>query len=102
MTITYDGQVPTDGSVLWSLLANNPAGQQVQLGYKIVDDKPATYFWFPFSEPQQHNMNGQPDMSTAGQITMVMPAAALDALGDTWWWSSVINVDGKDISTYGG
>ncbi|MGV0768703.1 hypothetical protein [Mycobacterium syngnathidarum] len=102
MTIAYDGEVPKAGSVLWSVLANNPDGQMVQLGYKIVDGQRSAYSWFPFSEAQQHNMDGFPDMSTPGEIIMVMPSAALDVLGDTWWWSAVINVDGEDVSTCGG
>lgn len=102
VTITYDGQLPETGSVLWSLLANNPKGEQVQLGWKTVDGQRSAYFWFPFSQGQQHNMDGFADTSTPGEITMVMPQAALDALGDTWWWSSVLNVDGEDISTCGG
>lgn len=102
VTIVYEGQLPETGTVLWSLLASNPDGEQVQLGYKTLDGERIGYFWFPFSEGQQHNMDGFADTSTPGEITMVMPQAALDKLGDTWWWSSVANVDGEDISTCGG
>lgn len=102
VTIAYTGTVPETGTVLWSLLANNPKGEQVQLGYKTLDGERIAYFWLPFGEGQQHNMDGFADTSTPGEITMVMPQAALDALGDTWWWSSVINVDGEDVSTCGG
>ncbi|MGV0738259.1 hypothetical protein ABQF35_14135 [Mycobacterium syngnathidarum] len=102
VTIAYDGETPPSGAVLWSLNAGNPDGEQIQLGYKTVDGKPSSYFWFPFSEAQQHNMNGLPDTSTPGEITMIMPSAAVDALGSTWWWSSSIAVDGDDISTCGG
>lgn len=99
VTINYTGELPTNGTVLWSLLASNPSGELVQLGYKTLDGKKIGYFYFPFSEGQQHNMDGFADTDTPGEIGMVMPQAALDKLGPVWWWSAVVNVDGEDIDS---
>ena len=97
--MTYTGEVPATGTALWSLLATNPDGDLVQLGYKTLDGRKIAYFYFPFSEGMQHNMDGFADTDTPGEIGMIMPQAALDVLGPVWWWSSVVNVDGKDIDT---
>jgi len=97
VTMTYTGDVPTTGTVLWSLLATNPAGASVQLGYKTLDGQKVGYFYFPFAEGTQHNMDGFADTDTPGEIGMVLPQAGLDALGPVWWWSAAVNVDGKDI-----
>ena len=99
VTMNYTGDVPATGTVLWSLLASNPDGELVQLGYKTLDGQKIGYFFFPFSEGKQHNMDGFADTDTPGEIGMIMPQAALDHLGPVWWWSSVVNVDGKDIDT---
>lgn len=97
VTMTYTGDVPTIGTVLWSLLATNPDGASVQLGYKTLDGQKIGYFYFPFAEGIQHNMDGFADTDTPGEIGMVLPQAGLDALGPVWWWSATVNVDGKDI-----
>ena len=99
ITMTYTGEVPATGTVLWSLLATNPDGDLVQLGYKTLDGQKIAYFYFPFSEGMQHNMDGFADTDTPGEIGMIMPQAALDELGPMWWWSSVVNVGGEDIDT---
>jgi hypothetical protein len=99
VTLNYTGELPATGTVLWSLLATNPSGETVQLGYKTLDGQKIAYFFFPFSEARQHNMDGFADTDTAGEIGMVMPQAALDKLGPTWWWSAVVNVEGKDIDS---
>lgn len=99
VTINYTGEIPATGTVLWSLLATNPSGETVQLGYKTLDGHKIGYFFFPFGEGRQHNMDGFADTDTPGEIGMVMPQAALDKLGPTWWWSAVVNVDGKDIDS---
>lgn len=97
VTMTYTGDVPTTGTVLWSLLATNPDGASVQLGYKTLDGQKIGYFYFPFAEGTQHNMDGFADTDTPGEIGMVLPQAGLDVLGPVWWWSATVNVDGKDI-----
>lgn len=99
VTINYTGEIPATGTVLWSLLATNPSGETVQLGYKTLDGQKIGYFFFPFSEGRQHNMDGFADTDTPGEIGMVMPQAGLDKLGPTWWWSALVNVDGKDIDS---
>ncbi|ORA29343.1 hypothetical protein BST13_27395 [Mycobacterium aquaticum] len=99
---TYAGTVPTSGTVLWSLLATNPDGKTVQLGYKTLDGQRIAYFYFPFDEAQQHNMDGLADEHTPSEIGLFMPQSVLDILGPTWWWSSAVNIDGKDIATCGG
>lgn len=97
VTMTYTGAVPTTGTVLWSLLATNPDGASVQLGYKTLDGQKIGYFYFPFAEGAQHNMDGFADTDTAGEIGMVLPQAGLAALGPVWWWSATVNVDGNDM-----
>lgn len=97
VTMTYTGEPPATGTVLWSLLATNPAGSTVQLGYKTLDGQKAGYFYFPFAEGTQHNMDGFADTDTPGEIGMILPQAGLDALGPVWWWSAAVNVDGQDI-----
>lgn len=99
VTMTYTGDLPTTGTVLWSLLATNPDGASVQLGYKTLDGQKVGYFYFPFAEGTQHNMDGFADTDTPGEIGMVLPQAGLDALGPVWWWSAAVNVDGKDIDS---
>lgn len=97
VTMTYTGEPPATGTVLWSLLATNPAGSTVQLGYKTLDGQKAGYFYFPFAEGAQHNMDGFADTDTPGEIGMILPQAGLDALGPAWWWSAAVNVDGQDV-----
>jgi hypothetical protein len=99
VTMRYTGAPPTTGTVLWSLMASNPGGDLVQLGYKTLDGHKSAYFFFPYGEGRQHNMDGFADTSTPSEIVMILPQAGLDALGPTWWWSSVLNVDGTDIDT---
>jgi hypothetical protein len=98
----YTGTVPTTGSVLWSLTAANPEGKSVQAGWKTVDGQRSAYFYFPNSDGQQQDLDGLADENTPGELGIVMPQAALDILGPTWWWSSAVSVDGKDIATCGG
>lgn len=95
----YDGTVPTTGAVLWSLTGSNPEGKTVQAGWKTVDGNRSAYFYFPNSEGQQQNMDGFADENTPGKLGIFMPQAALDILGPTWWWSSAVSVDGRDIAT---
>jgi hypothetical protein len=97
VTMTYTGEAPATGTVLWSLLATNPAGSTVQLGYKTLDGQKAGYFYFPYAEGAQHNMDGFADTDTPGEIGMILPQAGLDALGPVWWWSAAVNVDGQDV-----
>lgn len=99
VTMTYTGEPPATGTVLWSLLATNPAGSTVQLGYKTLDGQKAGYFYFPFAEGAQHNMDGFADTDTPGEIGMILPQAGLDALGPVWWWSAAVNVDGQDVDS---
>jgi hypothetical protein len=66
-------------------MAANPNGQAVQLGYKTLDGERIAYFYFPFSEGRQDNMDGLADEHTPGEIGLFMPQAALDILGPTWW-----------------
>lgn len=99
VTLTYTGTVPATGTVLWSLMATNPQGATVQLGYKTLDGQKAAYFYFPYAEGAQQNMDGFADTTTPGEIGLVLPQAGLDALGPVWWWSATVNVDGKDIDS---
>ncbi|MEO3757311.1 DUF2510 domain-containing protein [Mycobacterium sp. B14F4] len=99
VTMNYTGELPATGTVLWSLLATNPAGETVQLGYKTLDGQKIGYFYFPFGEGRQHNMDGFADTDTPGEIGMVLPQAGLDKLGPMWWWSAVVNVEGKDVDS---
>lgn len=98
----YTGEIPASGTVLWSLMATNPAGASVQVGYKTLDGQRIAYYYFPMSEGQQHNMFGLADDHTPGELGLFMPQSALDILGPTWWWSSTVNVNGDDIATCGG
>lgn len=71
--------------MLWSLLASNPSGETVQLGYKTLDGQKIAQLFFPWSEGQQHNMDGFADTGTPGKVVMFMPQAGLDKLGPVWW-----------------
>lgn len=102
VTITYTGDVPPTAPVLWSLLASNPDGDFVQLGYDELGGQTLEYFWFESPRDGQamnHNMVGGADTSEAGTIRMVLPAAAVSLLGDVWWWSTAVNVDNEDVDT---
>ncbi|WP_236949365.1 DUF2510 domain-containing protein [Mycolicibacterium goodii] len=99
VTINSAGETPATGTVLWSMLATNPAGETVQLGYKTLDGQKIGYFYFPFGEGRQYDMDGFADTDTPGEIGMVLPQAGLDKLGPVWWWSVVVNVDGQDIDS---
>lgn len=102
VTITYAGAVPPTVPVLWSLLASNPNGDFVQLGYDELGGQTLEYFWFESprnGQAMNHNMVGGADTSEAGTIRMVLPAAAVSLLGDVWWWSTAVNVDSEDVDT---
>lgn len=98
MTIRYSGQLPSTGTVLWSLLAGNPNGKLVQLGYKTLDGEQIAYFYYPFGG-RQVNMTAMPDTDTRSEIGMVLLQSGLSEIGPVWWWSSVLNVEGKDVDT---
>lgn len=96
----YTGEIPTSGSVLWSFTAADSQGSNaVQLGYKIVDGQQAGYFYFPLSGGKQTNLSGAPDTSVEGEISAVLPAAAITPLGSDWNWSAAVNVDGEDVDS---
>ena len=99
VTMTYSGDIPTIGTSLWSLLATNSAGETVQLGYKTLNGDKIAYFWFPWSDGEQHNIGWSVDTGTPGRLVMYMPHDALMRLGTLWSWSTVVNVDGTDIDT---
>lgn len=97
VTWTYSGDLPAAGTVLFSLTGANQAGTVVkQLGYKTLDGQQIAYFVFD-SSSKQLNLAGFPDTSVPGEISAVMPSAAVDALGQNWHWSSSLNVNGHDV-----
>ncbi|MFC9767623.1 hypothetical protein [Rhodococcus jostii] len=92
----YQGDLPATGTVLWSLSAANRGGSNaVQLGYKTLDGNQIAYF--TFAGAKQQNLSGAPDVSVPGQVTAVLPSAAVAALGGEWHWRAVVNVDGEDV-----
>jgi hypothetical protein len=93
---SYQGELPATGTVLWSLSAADRGGSNaVQLGYKTLDGNQIAYF--TFSGAKQQNLSGAPDVSVPGQVTAVLPSAAVAALGSEWHWRAVVNVDGEDV-----
>jgi hypothetical protein len=98
VTIRYSGRLLSTGTVRWSLLAGNPKRTLVQLGYKTLDGEQIAYFCYPFGG-RQVNMTTMPDTDTPAELGMVLPQAGLSELGLVWWWSSVLNVEGKDVDT---
>lgn len=99
VTWTYSGQLPTSGTVLFSLSGANQSGTVVkQLGYKTLDGDQIAYFVADQSGKQQ-NLSGLPDTSVPGQISAVLPSAPADALGQNWHWSSSISLGGKDVDS---
>lgn len=97
VTWEYAGELPATGTVLFSLTAaNEPGTVTKQLGYKTLGGKQIGYFVFDMSG-KQLNLSGFADTRSPGQISAVMPSAAVDALGQEWHWSSSLNIDGQDV-----
>ncbi|EID77833.1 MULTISPECIES: hypothetical protein [Rhodococcus] len=93
---SYQGDLPATGTVLWSLSAADRGGNNaVQLGYKTLDGNQIAYF--TFAGAKQQNLSGAPDVSVPGQVTAVLPSAAVAALGSEWHWKATVNVDGEDV-----
>jgi hypothetical protein len=46
---------------------DNPAGNQVSFGYKILDGQQIAYFFFNFGDGKQRNIDGTPDTDTPGE-----------------------------------
>ncbi|WP_245672770.1 hypothetical protein [Aldersonia kunmingensis] len=92
VTWTYAGDLPPTGTVMFSLLAASKDGRITQqLGYKMLDGKQIAYFTMGFGGPQ-NNLSGYPDTATPGQVTAVMPSAAVSSLRPEWHWSAVLNI----------
>ncbi|WP_395307640.1 hypothetical protein V4U86_19800 [Mycobacterium sp. AMU20-3851] len=88
VTMTYTGEVPPTGEVLWTLQATNPAGSTIRLDSRILDGQEASY-----------GLAASSDRDTPGQIGMVLPSVGLEMLGSVWWWSATISIDGRVIDS---
>lgn len=97
VAFTWDGQVPSTGSVLWVVWVTSADGETSrQLGYKIVDGQPSAQFVFDFASLQQDNLAGSAELG-AQQLVAQFPRSAVDDLGEGWTWRAMLNVDGADV-----
>lgn len=92
---TWDGQVPTTDTVLWSVLLTG-SGRVRQVGHKILDTRPIAPFVFDHGRARQENLPVDREMS-ADQLIARFPTSVLDGLGQDWTWRAVLTVAGRDV-----
>ena len=96
-TFTWEGQVPSVGSVLWQITMRSGDGNTVRfLGYKIVDGEPSAQFVFDLGGAWQANPQHDAVLER-NRLTARFNPLALQGMGDDWTWDAVLNVNGDDV-----
>lgn len=99
MFLTYEleDDVPSSGTVLYSVTAWNDAGDAgYQIGTKFQNGQEIANFVYDMTASEQENItNGA--VHADGQVSTRYPLDSLSGLGDSFTWSATVTVDGKDV-----
>lgn len=97
VTFTTAANVPTTGTVLYSVTAWSSDGKTgYQLGSKFQNGKEIANFVYNLTTNKQENItNGA--VAADNTVTTRYPLAKLAGLGDTFGWSGTVTVDGTDV-----
>lgn len=97
LTFTTAKPMPTSGTALYAVDAwskNGKAGRQ--LGVKFNNGNQIAHFVFNSNAATQQNISSE--VNQAGKnVTATFPMSAIAAVGDTFDWSAVYNVNGNDM-----
>lgn len=99
MYVTFNtvANVPTTGTILYSVTAWSPDGKTgYQFGTKFQNGREIANFVFNISKSKQENItNGA--VAADKQVSARYPLAQLAGLGDKFGWSATVTVDGTDV-----
>ncbi|QDG88070.1 hypothetical protein NIBR502770_05910 [Pseudarthrobacter sp. NIBRBAC000502770] len=97
VTFTTTANIPTSGTVLYSVTAWSPDGKTgYQLGAKFQNGKEVANFVYNVVTNKQENItNGA--VAADKTVSTRYPLAKLVGLGDTFSWSGSVTVDGADV-----
>lgn len=97
VVFTTVADVPTTGTVLYSVTAWSPDGKTgYQIGAKFQNGREIANFVFNLTTSKQENItNGA--VAADKTVSTRYPLAKLSGLGDTFGWSGTVTVDGADV-----
>ncbi|GAB4098487.1 hypothetical protein [Sinomonas halotolerans] len=97
MTFTTTANVPTTGTVLYSVTAWSPGGEiGYQIGAKFQNGREIANFVYNLTTSKQENItNGA--VAADKQVSTRYPLSKLAGLGDTFGWSGTLAVDGTEV-----
>ncbi|GAA1340461.1 hypothetical protein GCM10009611_10460 [Arthrobacter roseus] len=99
MFVTYmlDGELPTAGTVLYSVTASSKDGNTAyQMGSKFQDGQEVANFVYDMGSATQKNItNGV--TAVDGEVASRYALGDLEGLGDDFEWSASVTVDGTDV-----
>jgi hypothetical protein len=97
MTLTTAANVPTTGTVLYSVTAWSADGKTgYQIGSKFQNGREVANFVFNLTTNKQENItNGA--VAADKLVSTRYPLAKLAGLGDTFGWSGTVTADGVDV-----
>lgn len=97
VVFTTAANVPTTGTVLYSVTAWSPDGKTgYQIGSKFQNGKEIANFVYDLTTSKQENItNGA--VAVDKSISTRYPLSKLTGLGDAFSWSGSVTVDGTDV-----
>jgi hypothetical protein len=97
MTFTTAANVPTTGTVLYSVTAWSPDGKTgYQMGAKFQNGKEVANFVFNLVTNKQENITNGATAIDA-QVSTRYPLSKLAGLGNSFGWSGTVSVNGTDV-----
>lgn len=97
VVFTTEADIPTTGTVLYSVTAWSPDGKTgYQIGSKFENGQEIANFVYNLTTNEQENItNGA--VAADKTVSTRYPLAKLAGLGDTFSWSGTVTVDGTDV-----
>jgi hypothetical protein len=98
--VSWDGDLSSAGSVLWSMSVTSHDGSEtVELGYRRTADGFAEQYVHDLSGEREQTFDEDADFRD-GEITVRFPTSSV-GVATTWpTWRAVINVDGQDVAEH--
>ena len=96
--IKWDGDLPSDGSVVWSMLVTSQDGEeQVCLGYERVGGEFASQFVGAAAADRREEVAEDADFRES-EITVRFPANVVGVAIEWPVWQAVLIVDGEQVA----
>jgi hypothetical protein len=98
LAVKYElgSKLPSFGTALLVIYATTPSGDQSwQLGLKYIDGE-SNVFVFDMTTAAQENVDATPQV-VASAVSVNYPAKSVMALGPSFKWRAVSNIDGADV-----